>query len=404
MINDLSCKLHQVEVTRRRGWAIKARPMVRSLALAFAVSACTSVLLSALSAGCAKDVVLPAESTEAVCGDGILASTEECDGTFPGCNACRIIPGWDCEANACHPLCGDGIVGDGELCDNARKLEPCDLNGYWAVRETSFTRDSVLGEIQTSSGWYLFHISQTGDAFQIEEALGCGVRVTGSATVEDTTASLRALVYKNDMGTTGKHGPRRGTFKPEGNGCAFSLDRFYQARCVVDALLPSDFLAKPDLSALPQMPEEPNPLDPTGQSLNGADEPDGDGIPGYSLRISGIATGIRNAAQRDFTEFATKSGTPTTKNAITFVAPCNFDLQESILRVSDCGLSCGLIASKAFVAKEKTPRTTFRFVGHTLDGPTAKAIIKGPLHADTSVDLATCGNVRSALPHDPAKD
>ena len=356
---------------------------------------------------CAKDIVIPADSTEAVCGDGILATTEECDGTFPGCNVCRVVPGWHCTGNDCHPICGDGsdgIVGNGPNCDGAHKVETCDMTGYWIARETTFARDAVLGEIQTTSAWYVYHATQTGESFEIVESLWCGVRVTGSATVEPTAAALRGLLYRNDMGKTGKHGPRRGTFKQEGSGCAYSIQRWYNSRGVVDALLPSDFNLEPDLTTLPALPEEVNPIEPTGQSLAGSDDPDSDGVAGASYRLTGIAGGIRSSAQRDYAEYATKVGTPTTGNAITFVVPGAFDLQESILRVSDCGLSCGLAAAKAYVAKEKTPRSTLRYLGRTLDGPTAKVILKGPLRVDPAVDLATCGNVRSALPHDPAKE
>lgn len=360
-----------------------------------------------LSAACAKDIVIPADSTEAVCGDGILATTEECDGTFPGCNLCRVVPGWQCNGNDCHPICGDGsdgIVGNGPTCEGAHKVEACDMTGYWIARETTFARDAVLGEIQTTSAWYVYHATQTGESFEIVESLWCGVRVTGSATVEPTAAALRGLLYRNDMGKTGKHGPRRGTFKQEGSGCAYSIQRWYNSRGVVDALLPNDFNLEPDLATLPAMPEEVNPIEPTGQSLAGSDDPDSDGVAGASYRLTGIAGGIRSSAQRDYAEYATNVGTPTAGNAIIFVVPGAFDLQESILRVSDCGLSCGLAAAKAYVAKEKTPRSTLRYLGRTLDGPTAKAIIKGPLRVDPAVDLATCGTVRSALPHDPAKE
>ncbi len=354
-------------------------------------------------ASCAKDTVLPDDTSEAVCGDGIIAPTEECDGTFDGCNACRVVPGWQCNGNDCHPLCGDGIVGDGPSCANARKAEACDMTGYWIARETTFARDTVLNDIQTTSAWYVYHASQSGDQFQIEESIWCGVHVTGSATVDPTAATFRGLLYRNDMGKSGKHGPRRGTFKAQGSGCAFAIDRFYNVRGLNDAQLPTDFLEKPDLSTLSPMPEEPDPLNPTGQNLGGTDDPDQDGLPGAGYRITGIASGIRSAAQRDLAEYATKPGGEVAANAVLFSAPGFFDLQETILRVSDCGLSCGLVAARAFVAKDRTPRTTLRFLGRTLDGPTAKAIIKGPLRADPSTDLATCAIVRTALPHDPSK-
>ena len=364
-------------------------------------------MVGALLFGCAQDKVLPNEPDEAVCGDRIVASTEDCDTDGPGCSNCRVIPGWQCIANDCSPLCGDGIHGDGPTCQNARKAEACDMTGYWVTRETTFTRDAVLNEIQTSSSWFVYRFSQQGGDFQVEQALNCGVRTTGSATVEATAASLRALLYATALGPNTPRGPRRGTFKPDSAGCALTFNRWYNGRGILDTLLPADFAVKPELDALPAMPFESNPTSPTQSNsalfAAGADDAEHDGIPGMAFRITGIATGIRNSAQRDYKEFATLPGQPVPRNTILMTVPGTWDLQESVLRVTDCGLSCGLVSSRAFVAKDRPPRIVFRFLGRSLSGPAVSAVVKGNMGDAVEADLATCGNVRNALPHDPSK-
>lgn len=364
-------------------------------------------LLTALLIGCVSDKVLPNEPDEAVCGDGIVASTEDCDGESPGCSNCHVVPGWQCINNDCTPLCGDGILGDGPTCQNARKAEACDMTGYWVTRETSFARDLVLNEIQTSSSWFVYRFSQQGEAFQVEQALNCGTRTTGSATVEPTAASLRALLYSSGLGPNTLRGPRRGTFKPDGTGCAVTFDRWYNGRGILDTLLPADFDVRPDLASLPAMPYEPNPANPqvTNAALYaaGADDAEHDGIPGMAFRITGIASGVRNSAQRDFKEWATLAGQPVPRFTILMTVPGTWDLQESVLRVTDCGLSCGLVSSRASVAKDHPPRIVFRFLGKSLSGPAVSAVVKGNMGDAVDADLATCGNVRNALPHDSSK-
>ena len=93
--------------------------------------------------GCAADCtaiergwkcpVAPGWSCSPICGDGILAGDESCDDgnlyNGDGCSAhCLTEPGWDCAGAACVPigaldagvdgaLCGDGVVNGSEECD-----------------------------------------------------------------------------------------------------------------------------------------------------------------------------------------------------------------------------------------------------------------------------------------------
>ncbi|MBN1947478.1 MAG: DUF4215 domain-containing protein [Bradymonadales bacterium] len=67
------------------------------------------------------------DDPEAVCGNGILEGTEECDdnnvNNNDGCNSsCTIEEGWDCEGEPSDcfllPVCGNGDIEEGETCDD----------------------------------------------------------------------------------------------------------------------------------------------------------------------------------------------------------------------------------------------------------------------------------------------
>ncbi|MGH7296171.1 MAG: hypothetical protein ACRELB_14615, partial [Polyangiaceae bacterium] len=169
------------------------------------------VFLAALAcivaaAGCVKDEVQPDVGPQAVCGNGIVDPGEACDVDSQGCVDCQVAPGWVCASDAtgvgdagdeseagvgtdtCSPTCGDGVVGTGATCADPHRDTDCDMTGYWAVSETDYTCDDVFHQPQTSSNWYLYHLTQTGDDFTVDAELDCGVHVTGSVTVDYTPA------------------------------------------------------------------------------------------------------------------------------------------------------------------------------------------------------------------------
>jgi hypothetical protein len=350
-----------------------------------------------MAAGCVKDEVQPDVGGDSVCGNGVVDPGEACDSTSAGCTDCQVAPGWVCTDNVCTQTCGDGVVGTGATCANPHRDTDCDMTGYWAVSETDYTCDDVFHQPQTSSNWYLYHLTQTGSDFVVDAELDCGVHVTGSVTVDYTPASLAALLYLNAMDGSGSHPARKGTSQATAGGCAVTLDRWYKVAALTDAFLPADFSTKPALSSLPAIPTVSDaingPDDPPG-----ATDPDGDGFPGIAVQITGIVNGVRDSAQRNWKEYAT-TGTPVTAAALAFDVPGGFDLQESILHVSQCGTACGLLTTGA-AASTAPGKITFSFIGKTLGSSRVAAIVAGTPRASLQADLTTCQNIQQALPHE----
>src|SRR4029079_18451363 len=97
---------------------------------------------------------------------------------------------------------------------------------------------------------YVFKLIQTGTSFQVDKAITCGVRVSGTATVQLTDGGKRGLIHRNPQGTDtpAPRTPRRGTFSVTGGHCSLSMDRIYIVRGADEKrFLPPDFLAKPEL-------------------------------------------------------------------------------------------------------------------------------------------------------------
>jgi hypothetical protein len=346
---------------------------------------------------CANDVVEPEIGQEAVCGDGIVEAGEGCDNTSAGCIDCQVAPGWLCTANVCKPTCGDGIVGTGPGCSNPHRDTACDMTGYWSVAETDYTCDDVFHAPQTSTDWYLYHITQTGNSFRVDQELDCGVVVTGSATVQYTPGTIKGLIYTNRMDGGGTYPARQGTSQVVDGGCAVTLDRWYKIAGVEDSYLPPNFAAMPPLSSLTPLPSVSDPVNGP-DNPPGATDPDGDGFPGIAVQVSGLVNGIRDSAQRNWKQYATTS-TPVPAAAMTFDVPGGFDLQENILHVSQCGSGCALVETGA-AASTAPGKITFSFIGKTLGSTRVSQIVAAQPRKSLQDDLTTCQNVQAALPHE----
>lgn len=372
------------------------------------------VWCAALLGGCAEDVILP---VDAVCGNSKLEGPEECDVESPGCQQCTVVQGWTCTEATCKTTCGDEIVAGGEQCDppdgiscdsscrSGDKAEACDMTGYWITRETDFSVDDVLNQIQTSSAWYAYRIAQTGDTYAVEQSLACGIQASGTADINLTAGGVRGLLYKNPQHTQ----PRQGSFVEQDGECVFEMDRQYNVRGAEKRFLPEDFSTNPDLESLPPLPYEDNPErkkgEPFGEHLDGAVDDDGDGLPGILFVISGNANGARNVVQRDWDRYFTDEDISIPTHAIEFQARCEFDNQENILVVTGCPLlGCGVLLAGSVPAPNRKNRVTFRYLGKELSDPRVSEVVVADMLADEMSDLETCKNVREALPHDRSKE
>lgn len=365
-------------------------------------------------AGCAEDRILP---VDAVCGNLIREGDEECDLADAGCAECRVAPGFACDDAGCTPVCGDGrLVADEECdppdglacdssCTRGERAATCDLAGYWILRQTSFSRDDVLSQIQTASNWYVLEITQTGDSFTVERSIFCGIHVSGSATVDLTEGGQRGLLWLNSMGRENVRGGLAGAAAETAGGCSLETSRLYFVRGGAETLLPDDFSRKPALADLAPLPYEEDPEQPTGAHLDGALDVDGDGLPGVAFLLSGNANGLRNVVQRDWLEYTTPLDGPIAAHSIEFSARAVFDNEENVLVVSKCpALGCGILTAGSVPVANAKNRVVFRYLGRDLAEPRVTRIVEGALREDQDRDLATCANVRAALPHDGAKE
>jgi hypothetical protein len=350
--------------------------------------------LSALSA-CSHDVVLPDETVPgAACGNGVTEAEEECDVASPGCVDCQVEPGWTCTSTTCTQTCGDG----GTSCTSSGRKGACDVTGFWAVRETTYLRDKVFNAIQVSSNWYLYEIAQTGDTFTLTASLDCGVHVTGSATIDYPAATKQALIWQNAQdGSDPSRGPRSGTSSAASGGCEVTMGPWYFVRGVTTDYLPKSFGAAPPLSALPALPTV---SDPVGGDVfpSGATDPTTNGIPGFGTLVSGLAPGERYSAQRSTTSFA--GGTHVAASAMTIVVGGTFDVDENVLRVTECGQTCSLLTTLAVPATDIPPHSTWQFLGTALGSASVSPVVVAKPRTDVTKDLETCANVVAILPHD----
>jgi hypothetical protein len=283
------------------------------------------------------------------------------------------------------------------------------------VRETDFTRDPVVGMLQTSTQWYLYHFTQSEGAarYAVDTVLDCGVHVTGGATSDYTPNTEAFLMYKSGM-DEGPHSPRMGTAEATGSGCNVSLDRFFFIRGATNEYLPSDFdndASLPSSAAEPWLDAPALPAQPPGVTLMddthfppGAVNADGvsDGgvqYPGIAFRISVTLSGIRHSAQRDYKGYASSS--PVKASSLSFTIDGNYSLQESVLATTDCNtLTCALLGVIALPATDVAPFVTYSFIGTDLTSSRSQSVIVGTPKSDYTMDLATCANVELILPHD----
>lgn len=254
----------------------------------------------------------------------------------------------------------------------------CDMNGIWVGRQV--TQSIALGLEQFASNYYYMELRQDGDEVVVMKNMDCGLKVLGSATVELTPETTRALMAHND-----KAG-RKGSFKKgTGGTCDFTMERYWNVRGVNEArFAPSPRNNKVSIADL----EKANPL-PSKAGADGVEDWDNDGKPGTSWQVSGIASGSRATVQRDWIEWfsdAEHQVAAASDFKSDLVVRASFDAQENILESTNPTLNADSMADGS--AKHTL---TMRFLGRSTSDPRAKALLK-------SDPYETCRAIQAALP------
>jgi len=186
----------------------------------------------------------------------------------------------------------------------------CDLSGRWLVVVREVT--TGLGAQEADHEWLYFEMTQTGSALTVTKGLSCGQNVVGisavSANVDDPKVWPAMLVYDAETG-------RAGTSTAMGSGCTVSFDKFYE---IVGATVP--YYQNP-ATTMPTSSQEATSSSP------GWEDWDNDGKPGFTVNVTGLATGQIYLSSRRWNEW---SGTiPTGSN--TFTIPDDWDIESDRL-------------------------------------------------------------------------
>lgn len=257
--------------------------------------------------------------------------------------------------------------------------DPCDLTGTWAGRTTAYALDTLIFAPQLSSIWYYWEFEDYGDAIEIVGGFNCGIRVEGSASVTLTAAATEALRVRNSpIG-------RRGTFLPDGDSCAFRLERTYLLRGGDPALLPENFADYGGPDALERLDAD-IPL-PTPENPDLADDIDEDGEPGIAFQVGGAVAGARNVVQRDWNDIFSSDEYPVAQGRLDeFRVDFDYDVSESLMSITGCdGFGCGLLEAGSAPDPEGDHHTQFVRVN--------------PAEIEGETDLETCFNVQDLLPY-----
>jgi hypothetical protein len=162
----------------------------------------------------------------------------------------------------------------------------CDLRGRWIVSQRYVAE--ALSERQAAHTWFYLEVRHEGANITVHKGLHCGynvVPITALGGKVDCSAAWPSFLAKNSSAG------RRGTFVKNGSVCHFKLDREYTPRGVT----------------LPHYLDPARPLPASSQPAQGGapgwEDWDGDGNPGVTLNVSGLASGKIYSAQRERTTY-----------------------------------------------------------------------------------------------------
>ncbi len=237
----------------------------------------------------------------------------------------------------------------------------CDLSGRWLVVVREVT--TGLGAEEADHEWLYFEMAQTGSALTVTKGLSCGQNVVGisavSANVDDPKVWPAMLTYDVETG-------RAGTSVAMGSECAVSFDKFYE---IVGATV--SYYQNPSTTM-------PTPSQEATSGSPGWEDWDNDGKPGFTVNVTGLATGQIYLSSRRWNQW---SGTiPTGSN--TFTIPDDWNIESDLLGYN----GSSLLTETADATKDND--ASLHFVSFARLSPSQA----------TGDDSATCAAVRSLAP------
>lgn len=261
--------------------------------------------------------------------------------------------------------------------EHIAKDADCDLNGLWIARQVTLSR--AVGAPQYASTWYYLELSQDGESVAVTRHFDCGIEVKGTVSVKLIPATVKAFIAHNAQAG------RKGSMSKRQGQCSFTMERFWSVRGADEARFrPTGKEATQDIAQVAAN----NPL-PTESNTDGAIDWENDGFLGAAWQVTGIVSGTRNTAQRDWTEWFTDSShtiTPSKDWTSDLVARVRFNNEENVLHASNPTVSSGGTSDAS-----AQHLLTLHFLGRSTEDARAKAITK-------SDPFATCLAIQAALP------
>jgi hypothetical protein len=226
----------------------------------------TCILFAASAAslmGCPDSVEPSYYSDEPDAGTGALSvstvSSASSEATVPATTSTAFVPDGSAAGDAPGSLAPSG---------------PCDLSGRWLVVVRTVT--TALGTTQAAHEWYYYEISQSGSQVTVSKGLVCGENVRGLSALSGNADFPKAWpAMMTNLSDTG----RTGTSSPVAGGCQVSFEKSYEVMSATVSYYSNFSVSLPTLS------------EKASGSAPGWQDWDEDGEPGYTMNITGIATG-----------------------------------------------------------------------------------------------------------------
>ncbi len=178
---------------------------------------------------------------------------------------------------------------------SASEVEPhpeCDLTGTWiSVRRTLSSAVGIEGVQQSTHNWQYWEFEQDGVEAVVVKGLRCGFQLVSRSTTFATDVTVGQAIW-DAMTTRTNNDGRRATYgATAGDECFLNIERRYVVRGVT-----ADHFMDPsvDLEQARTQATETTP---------GWEDWDGDGHPGVTFKVSGLASGALYVAQRDWYEY-----------------------------------------------------------------------------------------------------